>query len=139
MESGRTEWTAVMNRLEQLEKQNRRFKQIGALALILAGSVLLMGQAPATRTVEANEFVLRDESGRVRGRLSMTDSGPALSLYDQNGHIRIMLDVLASGPGLSLLDANGKIRLVLTVEASGPGLALVDENGRKRATFNLGS
>ncbi|OFV94413.1 MAG: hypothetical protein A3H28_09725 [Acidobacteria bacterium RIFCSPLOWO2_02_FULL_61_28] len=126
-----------MNRLEKLEKQNRRFKQIGAVALIIVGSVVLMGQAPPPRTVEANEFTLRDGSGRVRGQLSMTNSGPALSLYDQNGHVRTMLDVLASGPGLSLLDANGKIRAALVVEANGPGLALVDGNGKKRAMVNL--
>ena len=62
MESGTSEWTAVMNRLERLEKQNRRMKQIGALALVLIGAVLLMGQATPTKTVEANEFILRDTS-----------------------------------------------------------------------------
>ena len=60
MEPGTSELTTVMNRLERLEKQNRRIKQIGALALILLGSVFLMGQASPPRTVEANEFVLKD-------------------------------------------------------------------------------
>ena len=59
----------VMNRLERLEKQNRRIKQIGALALILIASVLLMGQASSKRTVEANQFMLKDTSGRLRATL----------------------------------------------------------------------
>lgn len=44
METGTSEWTAVMNRLEKLEKQNRRMKQLGVLALILVCSVLPTGK-----------------------------------------------------------------------------------------------
>ena len=58
--------SVLMERLEKLEKQNRRLKQVGAVALVLAASILLMGQAPARRTVEANEFILKDASGNVR-------------------------------------------------------------------------
>ena len=84
MSSSTPEWTAVVERLEKLERQNRRLKQVGAVALILAAAVLLMGQAPATRTVEANEFVLKDASGNVRGRFSMTIRGPELKLLYPN-------------------------------------------------------
>ena len=56
MERGTPELEGVMNRLERLEKQNRRYKQVGALALILLGSVFLMGQARGSRTIEANEL-----------------------------------------------------------------------------------
>ena len=62
MESGTSEWTAMLNRLERLEKQNSRFKQTGTWAVILAGSLLLMGQAPASRRVEANEFIVKGQA-----------------------------------------------------------------------------
>ena len=85
MESETSEWTVVMDRLEKLEKQNRRIKQIGALALILVGSVLLMGQAPAQRTVEANEFIVKDSAGRKRMGLTVLQGGPVLEMFDERG------------------------------------------------------
>ncbi len=60
MSSPTPDWTAVVERLEKLERQNRRMKQAGAVALVLAAAVLLIGQAPRTRIVEANEFILKD-------------------------------------------------------------------------------
>ncbi|MBI3895033.1 MAG: hypothetical protein HY313_03790 [Acidobacteria bacterium] len=58
MSEQRPDWQAIVERLEKLEKQNRRMMQAGALILVVAASVLLMGQAPSYRVVEANEFVL---------------------------------------------------------------------------------
>ncbi|MBI3896476.1 MAG: hypothetical protein HY313_11155 [Acidobacteria bacterium] len=89
-----TEWNDVLKRLENLERWNRRVKQAGTVVLILAASVLLVGQAQGCRrtverTVEANEFVLKDSSGIVRGRFSMTEQGPELGLFDSSGQQRI--------------------------------------------------
>ena len=60
MESHATQSKNITEHLEKLERQNRRMKQAGVVALIIAAAVLLMGQASPNRTVEANEFVLRD-------------------------------------------------------------------------------
>lgn len=101
MTSPATEWNDVLKRLEKLEKQNRRIKQIGAAALIVIAAVVLIGQALATRAVEAqaspqcmveaNEFVLKDGNGTVRGRLSVSDLehrmdlGPQLEFFEPSG------------------------------------------------------
>lgn len=137
MESGTSEWAAVMNRLERLEKQNSNFKKIGAVALILIGSVLLMGQAPASRTVEANEFILKDASGKVRGRLSMAAFGPEFALLDNNGERRASLNLLADDPGVYLFDGNGRERASLVLQADEVYLALSDANEKPRAGLNL--
>ncbi len=108
MESGTSEWTLVMNRLERLEKKNRKMKQIGALALILIGAVLLVGQVSSKRRVEANEFIVKDDSGRVRGELSAS-LGPKLD-----------------SPYLALMDASGRTRLMLTLYPDGPDIALLN-------------
>ncbi len=61
---------SVTERLEKLERQNRRMKRAGVMALIVVGAILLMGQtAPKSRTIEAetlaaHEFVLL---GRYNG------------------------------------------------------------------------
>jgi len=101
-------WQALTERVEKLERQNRRLKQAGAVALIISAAVLLMGQASPNRTVEANEFILKDEGGTVRGRLHMGADGPLLALLDANGQVRAQLRGWNRIPGLSLLHPNGQ-------------------------------
>ena len=137
MESGTTEWAAMMNRLERLEKQNRRFKQIGALALILVGSVLLMGQAPITRTVEANEFIVKDANGKQRASLGLFGNQPTLSLFGESGKVQAALSVVAGFPSLILSDASGELRAMLGVRPDGQELALYDANGKLRAELSV--
>src|ERR1700688_3589416 len=91
----------ILSRIERLETKNRRLKR-GALACLVAGaSCGLMGQTqrkparpPAStpaptftmpRNIEAESFVLKDGSGRVRAELSMGGTGPSLKLHDQSG------------------------------------------------------
>jgi hypothetical protein len=62
----------IQGRLAELEKQNRRFKQLGVAGLVGVTLLLVMAQAPAKKTVEANEFILRDDSGNIRAKLFMT-------------------------------------------------------------------
>lgn len=45
------------DRLLKLEKQNRRFKQLGVAAMIGVAALVVMGQAPSKKTNEANEFI----------------------------------------------------------------------------------
>jgi len=114
MSSLTPDWTAVVERLEKLERQNRRLKQAGAVALIIAAAVLLMGQVSQNRTVEANEFVLKNSNGDVRGRWFMLDDDwPQLRLFDGNGKRRVSLDVIPFGPQLIFHDQNEVARITL--------------------------
>jgi hypothetical protein len=81
MESGTTAWVAVMNRLERLEKQNRRFKQIGTVGLVISALVLFL--VSQRRTIEASEFVLKD-SQRLCSIRTARFSGRLLSLRVAN-------------------------------------------------------
>ncbi len=51
MTSQETTLEEMQVRLSKLEKQNRRLKQVGAVALIVAASLLVMGKALPTKTV----------------------------------------------------------------------------------------
>ena len=62
----------LQSRLLKLETENCRFKRLGAVALIVVTLLVVMGQAPSRKTVEANEFILKDDSGSIRARLFMT-------------------------------------------------------------------
>jgi len=116
----------LQERVVRLERQNRRFKQLGVAALIVPALLLLLGEAPSKKTVEANEFVLRDDSGNIRARLFMTkettttakellgidSSTPitippeaTLAMYDNTGKIRVMLN----GSDIAFEDAKGHL------------------------------
>ena len=54
----------VRERLEKVERQYHRLKSIVTVGLVIAGTILVMGQTlPKSRTVEAERFFLRDKDG----------------------------------------------------------------------------
>jgi hypothetical protein len=129
---------AIEERLEKLERQNRRMKLAGLGAMVIAGAFVLMGQASGPRTppeVRAKSFVLVDANGETRARLYMSASGkgPELDLLDAKGNERLTLD----GPGLTLYDVNGKLRAVLAAGSNGTALQLDDANGKVRAHLGV--
>jgi hypothetical protein len=127
--SGITEGARAMNsrlhgiqdlheRLLKVERQNLRFKRIGAAALVVAVSLLVMGQASQKKTVEANEFVLRDDSGNMRAKLSVDEktSVAQFLLLDKEGRLDIKLDS-AWGGSLAVADAQGTTRVNISSTA----------------------
>jgi hypothetical protein len=65
---------------EKLEAENRRLKNVGISALLLASTVLLtMGQVQTSKVIEAKAFHLKDSSGNVRARLDMSADRPTLT------------------------------------------------------------
>ena len=124
MESGTPELAAVMNRLERLEKQNRRMKQVGAVALVLIGSVLLMGQVAPYRTVEANRFMLKDAFGRTRAELDIN----GLSFYDQSGRDLASLNLGRDSSIFVLRDRHRRSFAEFDVGESGTHLVIKGEN-----------
>ena len=82
-------------RLESLERTNRRWRLAFTLAALLLGSALWLGaagpdfQRPTVRAhrVVADEFILRDEAGRVRATLKTGERGPMLEFFDSDGRL----------------------------------------------------
>jgi hypothetical protein len=71
---------ALVARMDKLEAQNRRWKLAGILLGLSSLSLVLMAAKAAdhtdptvvhARTVEAQDFVLKDEDGQVRARLTL--------------------------------------------------------------------
>jgi hypothetical protein len=50
----------ILARLEKVERQNRILKLAGSLLVLLASMGFVMGQGKPNRTIEADEFVLKD-------------------------------------------------------------------------------
>jgi hypothetical protein len=106
-----TDLHAITQRLDRLETQNRWLKRLGAIVLVALGAVIAMGQAPAKRTVVADEFVLKDSSGMKRAVLELERGQPTLTLFDANGKDRTLL-----GTGfMSFMDSNNVPRALFGV------------------------
>jgi len=101
----------INNRLEKLERQNRLFKRISVLFLIVACTMFLMGQkSDQPRTVEAERFILLDSKGKVRTELSVDDFGkPHLIVYDKEDRQRLRLGGSPTGPRIEIIDHTGKV------------------------------
>lgn len=103
----------LQGRLTLLEKHNRRCKRIGAAALIVVTSLFVMAQAPAKKTVEANEFILRDSRGNVRVRLSVDVDTPEIAFFDERGAQELTLGSSKLGGLITIFDQKGLPSMML--------------------------
>lgn len=130
----------ILQRLEKLERQNRRMKLAGLGAIVIAGAFFLMGQASGPRTqdeVRARSFVVVDAQGKPRATLNMYIGQPRLALTDANGITRASVAVSSRGPAVLLADANKKAVALLSVQLNGPRLDLVGVDETQGASFEV--
>jgi hypothetical protein len=101
-------------RISDLEKANRRLKRIGAAAFASIALFLVMAESPARKTIDANEFVVKDAAGNVRIRIGVDPKSDAAELWLQTpkGNDGAAL----SETGL-VLKQNGVVRTILASSA----------------------
>ena len=88
----------IVERLEALERQNHRMKQIVSIVLVIMASVLLMGQATGKRTVAANEFTLLDSKGKLRAVWGIVENAPQITFFNEtNGRADVSLSLGEDG------------------------------------------
>jgi hypothetical protein len=74
---------AVTERLQKLEKQSLRLKRATTVLGAAVICFLLMGVSTEdSHVIEAQKFVVKDDSGKVRAALMMGANGPTLAMYD---------------------------------------------------------
>jgi hypothetical protein len=109
-----------LNQIAILERQNRLLRLLVILSTIFsiaAISIVLLN--PTHHTLEAQQFVLKDLTGTVRGTFDVTrEGGAAFHLYGPRGK-----DLVAIGA-----PANGSPFIVLA--ESGARMAIIDEHDR---------
>ncbi len=150
---------SLADRVAILEAQNRRLKKAIIALLIVSSAVIGMGQGASKKIIEANEFVLRDASGKPRARLSMeVENRPTLSFYSDKGNLTTSLAggdepfLVLNKPGSTeqvQLGANktfvglgiyGKnIRAGLSVQKGVAALDLFDETQKPQISLNTSS
>jgi len=87
----------LIQRVGDLERRSRRW-ELAALVLLLSCLVLLLAafdyaqpNLVKARSVEAQNFVLRDADGQIRARMAIGDDGPRLSFFDEHGNVTASL------------------------------------------------
>jgi len=111
----------LARRLDRVERENRRMKMVGAVALAVIVAVVLMGQAASKlappgkpgKIVGAEQFIVHDARGGVRAELGTLPNGTVrLVLYDRGnpGETRVILSAGPDrSPALSFSDKAGKV------------------------------
>lgn len=133
----------LTRRIEELERQQIRYRYFGAVVVILLVSVAVMGQTKSNvaSALEAQSFVLRDKSGNIRGTLAVDTKTDAstLVLADKSGKIRTEINVGNDGnAGIAFGDASGKSRLAMGLKNNNsPDIGLADAKGVIRIGIGL--
>lgn len=74
-----------------LAGNGNRWRIASWVLLLLLASVIFLGahaqSEPPARTVEAQEFILKDSGGRVRAKLGMKNDQPVIEFYDEPGSV----------------------------------------------------
>ena len=107
MQHTEPDFQALAARMDKLEAQNRKWKLASILLGLSSASLVLVAAKPAdridpgvihARTVEAQDFVLKNADGQVLARLTLNPNkkdtsgrsfinppvGPALQFYNEN-------------------------------------------------------
>lgn len=121
----------LIERVEALERENRRWKRTALVAASLLAAAAIVGMSsPPTKTLDLELLRIVDSRGKARAILGMGEEGPALSLLDEKGRLRANLGIERDGPSLDLLDTAESPRAQLTVDGKqGPHLDFTDAKG----------
>ncbi|HUW34513.1 MAG TPA: hypothetical protein VM223_23140 [Planctomycetota bacterium] len=127
----------VNDRLLRLERQNRMLRILvaGAVlvvciaALFQAVPVMRAAEAETAKSLEAEQFVVRDSRGNGRVFIGVTADGPMFEFRDTRGKTRMSLamekdDVLLSVYDSRAMAADSRGRLQARVMATRTGLAV---------------
>ena len=116
-------------RISQLEKELREFKQVGAHRK-LAVTELLMVQG---------KFIISDSEMNERFRIGLDESGdPYLLVVAKDGGLRFSLVVQNGNPQVHIYDQAEKIRTSISIDSEKVGIHLYDSTERVRLTLAVG-
>jgi hypothetical protein len=96
MQMDETRDNDLLARVTELERQNRFSRTAGfviamALGLSLAANVTAQEKSHSSplraSTIEAHAFLLKDETGKLRGQMTVVDGESVLELLDETGKV----------------------------------------------------
>lgn len=137
--------SALMQRLDRVERELRWWKRVGSLAVALMALLALVSAAPSKPPdqIRAKRFVVVDKKGRSLAELYGSESlssmaHPVLAMYGSKGRTAVELGVfVGETPRLAFWDKRGVPRGTFFVGAeTGGGMIVRDEKGHERAILD---
>ena len=155
-------------RIEELERQVRRFRRAGVVALATALVAVVVGVGllavsragaqpgapqpnyntppwhetnppPKAGVVIGGEFRLVDDSGAVRAVMYLERGNPVLRFLDQQGIFHASVGLGAYGPTLSFTYGNNRPGMSIGVSDQGAAMYCNDSAGHVRIIMGVGS
>jgi hypothetical protein len=135
--------------IKELRRQNLMTRWIGGLLIAFLSAIVILGEIRHPKTVEANQFLLKDGKGNIVAKLGQMDFGgtcltlnakahgadaelcvndddsSALVLLDHHGDSRVSLS-----PGFNLYEPLNRVA---------PGLYIGEELGKNYLNISLGT
>ena len=134
--------TRLELRQARLMRSNKRMRMMTGALMLVCGALFTMAETSSVvpDTVEAQQFLLRDASGKLRGSMGvLSDGAVGLNLEDSAGRTRVTVDLAANGtPGIDLFDQDGKMRETIALGPAGqPGVGLYGPDGHLRTALDV--
>lgn len=131
-----------VQRLEKLERANRRMKGMVLTIFLGAAALFLMGQGRTpTQELRAQKFTLVDARGTTRAVLLMTPKGDALLSFndrEKSTEARLVLGTGADGlPFVAMRDKSEKVRLMVGLQTGTPRVSFHSGDGKERAWVSV--
>lgn len=119
-------------RLDKWERERRQLVALVVLALTVCVGLSLQANVwgRRSRTLEAENFVVRDRSGTVRAQMALNGDGvPQLSLFDRRGREQFAVRGAADDSASLCLYDHGQLRMSMATASGGAAsLHLYDRN-----------
>src|SRR6266481_6219573 len=118
MNSSQANLDLLAARVQRLEAATQRWTLLSALLALAIASVVVMGAKPADRlqpnvvragAVEAQEFILKDETGHVYARLSLNPSLPKITQKGRTYLFPSDSQAIPGQPALQFFDDKGDV------------------------------
>lgn len=139
MDNQPTDIFSIIERLDNLESQNKMFKNALIIALVAICLLLLMGQVISGRSIiESGQYIVTDSSGTVRAKLEVLPDHTAQFVFsDRQGQPTLSLQVSPEGkPVFSFAENNETIRVQFGFDDRNvPSVIIYSDGSRKEWTL----
>lgn len=127
----------LSDRLEKLERQNRRLRQMLLAILVVTGTGwLLAADKPNLQPITTEKLTLRDASGKTRALLEVGADGPILRFLDAKGKDLATLSTTPDAVLFQFFGGGTRLRSGLALEKDGVALVYYNRDGNLQSGRN---
>jgi len=138
MKSSSMEKAAIHERIERIEKQNRRLKNTMFLLVLSFLALAVMGAKAGPndghfRQIIAERISFVDGAGQERMLIGSSEEGTGIKVLNKAGKKVLGIGIAGDegGSGILVNDKEGRPRIGLGLDEGVPSVVMVNENGKK--------